>query len=106
MLEVEVAYASPQKQVLCCLKVAAGTCARQAVLQSRLPENFPDVDFQVAAIGIFGKKIADDVVLHEFDRVEVYRPLLIDPKEGRRNRAKNHKVKTVKSSAGDMLNDG
>lgn len=86
-IEVEVAYAGPTQQLLLALTVAAGTSARAAVLQSALVAAFPEVDFQAAPIGVFGKKVADDYCLHEHDRVEVYRPLLIDPKENRRRRA-------------------
>lgn len=86
MLDIEVAYADPGKQCLLALRVARGTTARQAVLQSALPAEFPTVDFTVAPIGIFGRKVADDAVLRMHDRVEVYRPLIIDPKENRRRR--------------------
>ena len=86
MPEIEVAYASPAKQCLLSLCVAEGTTARQAVLQSALPEQFPEVDFAAAPLGIFGRKVADATVLQPHDRVEVYRPLLIDPKENRRRR--------------------
>ncbi len=87
LIEIEVAYAAPQRQLLCTLQVAAGTGARAAVLQSPLLQAFAEVDFQAAPLGVFGKKVADDYVLQAHDRVEVYRPLLIDPKENRRRRA-------------------
>ena len=87
LIEVEVVYAAPQQQLLCTLQVAAGTRARAAVLQSALPQTFAEVDLQAAPLGVFGKKVADDYVLQAHDRVEVYRPLLIDPKENRRRRA-------------------
>ncbi|QMT39783.1 RnfH family protein [Neisseria shayeganii] len=86
MLDIEVAYAAPGKQRLLAFQVACGTTARQAVLQSALAAEFPDVDFAAAPIGIFGKKVANDTPLRQHDRVEVYRPLLIDPKENRRRR--------------------
>ena len=68
-------------------QVACGTTARQAVLQSTLPTEFPRVDFAAAPIGIFGKKVKDNTPLRAGDRVEVYRALLIDPKENRRRKA-------------------
>ena len=86
-LHIEVAYAEPGKQSLQAFQVASGTTARQAVLQSALPTEFPHVDFAAAPIGIFGKKVKDGTPLREGDRVEVYRALLIDPKENRRRKA-------------------
>ena len=86
-LNIEVAYAEPGKQSLQAFQAACGTTARQAVLQSALPTEFPHVDFAAAPIGIFGKKVKDSAPLREGDRVEVYRALLIDPKENRRRKA-------------------
>lgn len=86
-INIEVAYAEPGKQSLLAFQVACGTTARQAVLQSALPTEFPHVDFAAAPIGIFGKKVKDSAPLREGDRVEVYRALLIDPKENRRRKA-------------------
>ena len=86
-LNIEVAYAEPGKQSLLAFQVACGTTARQAVLQSALPTEFPHVDFAAAPIGIFGKKVKDSAPLREGDSVEVYRALLIDPKENRRRKA-------------------
>ena len=86
-LNIEVAYAEPGKQSLLAFQVACGTTARQAVLQSALPNEYPHVDFAAAPIGIFGKKVKDSAPLREGDRVEVYRALLIDPKENRRRKA-------------------
>ncbi len=86
-LNIEVAYAEPGKQSLLAFQVACGTTARQAVLQSALPSEFPHVDFAAAPIGIFGKKVEDSTPLRTGDRVEVYRALLIDPKENRRRKA-------------------
>ena len=86
-LNIDVAYAEPVKQSLLSFQVACGTTARQAVLQSALVTEFPHVDFAAAPIGIFGKKVKDSAQLREGDRVEVYRALLIDPKENRRRKA-------------------
>lgn len=84
---IEAVYASPDHQFLWQGKVDKGTTARQALLSSELPKQFPNVNFQLAPIGVFGKKISDDYILCQWDRIEVYRPLLIDPKENRRRRA-------------------
>lgn len=87
-ITVEVAYAGAGRQMICQLEVGEATTARQAVLQAGLTTYFPDVDFCIAPIGVCGRKVKDDALLHEWDRVEVYRPLLVDPKENRRRRAR------------------
>ncbi|MCH8551830.1 MAG: RnfH family protein [Natronospirillum sp.] len=88
-VHIEVACATPQKQRIMVVTVKAGTTLREAVLQSRIGEEFPEIDVQQAPLGIFGKKVArpEQVAVEEGQRVEVYRPLLIDPKEARANRA-------------------
>lgn len=85
---VEAVYATTDYQHLWQGKIPVGSSARQVLLQSDLPEKFPQTDFYAAPIGIFGKKVNDDYILSNWDRIEVYRPLLIDPKENRRRRAK------------------
>ncbi|MDO5073047.1 MAG: RnfH family protein [Neisseria animaloris] len=94
MVEIEIAYGTSEKQLLETMQVEEGTTARQAVLQSRIAAEFPDADVEKAPLGIFGKAVKDDTVLRDKDRVEVYRPLLIDPKEARRLRVqpKNEKA--------------
>ncbi|MBZ9558887.1 MULTISPECIES: RnfH family protein [unclassified Modicisalibacter] len=91
-LSVEVAFALPQQQAVVSLSVPPGTTARDAVRQACLERHFPDLPhttFLQADLGIFGKMLRDPErhVLHAGDRVEVYRPLLIDPKQARRQRA-------------------
>ncbi len=87
LIEIEVAYALPWKQVLQSLKVPFGTTAEQAVLLSNICEIFPDINLLNNELGIFGKLIKPDTILHDHDRVEIYRPLTVDPKEKRRRRA-------------------
>ena len=86
-LSVEVAYAGPEGQAVVCLRVSSGTTAWAAVERARgqLP---PGVNPDAARLGIFAKKVAADRVLEEGDRVEIYRPLTLDPMEARRRRAK------------------
>lgn len=93
MVEIEVAYGRADKQMLQAMRVAEGTTAREAVLQSRIAEAFPEADLHRAPLGIFGKAVADDTVLRDKDRVEVYRPLLADPKEARRQRVESGRGK-------------
>ncbi|WP_416188899.1 RnfH family protein [Neisseria sp. CCUG17229] len=89
MLNIEIVYGLPEKQVLKTMQVAEGTTIRQAALQSGLEKEFPALDLHSAKLGIFGKIAKDDTVLRDKDRIEVYRPLLIDPKEARRQRVQN-----------------
>lgn len=87
MLEIEVVYGLTHTQKLYILNVAEGTTARQALLQSPLPNDFPEVDFHTLPLGIFGKAVPEHTILRQYDRVEAYRTLLVNPKEARRLRA-------------------
>lgn len=86
-IHIEVACATPEQQLVLALTVPQGCTAREAVLQSGLAAMFPALDFSSLALGIYSRLVADDYVLAAGDRVEVYRPLLLDPKEARRQRA-------------------
>lgn len=88
MIEVEVAYARPDAQRVLSLRVPMGTTLQQALEASGIDALFPEVDLHGQAVGIFGELVEDrDRVLEPHDRVELYRPLLMDPKEARRQRA-------------------
>lgn len=87
MLEIEIVYGLADRQVLKNMTVAEGTTVREAAQQSGLEVEFPELDLQQAPLGIFGKVVKSETVLRDGDRIEVYRPLLIDPKEARRKRA-------------------
>jgi uncharacterized protein len=97
---VEVAYALPQQQVILELMVPQGTTAEQAVILSGITAKFPEIDLASNKLGIFGKLIKSDTALRERDRVEIYRPLIADPKEVRRQRAAEGKV--MKKGGGDL----
>ena len=86
-IEVQVCYALPDSSFLRSLNVPAGTTIEQSVAQSGLLQAVPGIDLAINMVGIYGKKKPLDTVLHEHDRVEVYRPLQVDPKEARRRRA-------------------
>ena len=94
MIRVEVAYATPEQQKIVELEVEQGTTAQQAALQSGLDNIFPELDIAAAAKGIFGNALgarglpeADLYLLKQGDRVEIYRPLIADPKVVRKQRA-------------------
>ena len=88
MLIIEVAYALREEQVLLELEMAEGTTARQAVERSGILRRFPEIDLARAGLGIFGRAVSPDTPLRDGDRVEIYRPLIADPKLARRTRAK------------------
>lgn len=88
IIQVEVAYAAPDKQLILPVNVPAGTTAQEAAEQSGIARKFPEIDIANNPMGIFGHQIKPQQVLREGDRVELYRPLQCDPKEVRRRRAK------------------
>ncbi len=87
VIPVEVAYATPEEQVILALDVAPGTTLQQAVEQSGIAERFPEIDLEKQKAGIFGKLKKPGQVLQAGDRVEIYRPLIADPKKVRKERA-------------------
>lgn len=98
---VEVAYALPQKQEVLSLKVRAGATVSQAIEQSGILADFPEIDMASAKVGIFGKQTKLDVELKDKDRIEIYRPLIADPKEVRKKRAAEGKgMKSEEGEAG------
>jgi hypothetical protein len=84
---VEVAYATPAKQIILECRIEAGTSPRDAVAGSGIEQHFPEIDLQNCELGVFGKVIPADYELQDGDRIEIYRPLIADPKEIRRQRA-------------------
>lgn len=86
-LRVEVAYALPGRQWLLTLELPTGTTARAAVLASGLDARCPGLDLHTCPLGVFGQAVADGQLLKAGDRVEIYRPLLRDPREVRRELA-------------------
>ncbi|MGL4994807.1 MAG: RnfH family protein [Deefgea sp.] len=92
LISVEVVYATHGKQKLCSIKVPAGTTAQEAIQKSGILTEFPEIDLATQKIGIFAKAVKLDTVLRAKDRVEIYRPLIADPKEVRRQRAEAGKV--------------
>lgn len=99
MLHIEVVYALPAKQQLVTLQLPAGSSVRQAIDASGLLQKHPEIDLTKNKIGIFAKLTKPDAVLRDRDRVEIYRPLIADPKEVRKQRAAEGKV--MKKGAGD-----
>ena len=84
---IEIAYATPERQKIIECEVKPGTSPRDAVLQSDIKQHFPEIDPESCDIGVFGKPVRPDYELVDGDRIEIYRPLIADPKEIRRQRA-------------------
>lgn len=87
-MHVEVAYATPQKQVILEVLVDVDATLEAIILESRILDIFPEIDLSSQKIGIFGKMHDLSEAAQEGDRIEIYRPLTIDPKEARRAKAK------------------
>ncbi len=92
LIDVEVVYALPERQWLMSLQVSKGCTAREAVQLAEFPpidtpDHEPAFDPATVPLGVFGERVDDDYVLQPGDRVELYRPLLLDPMEARRRRA-------------------
>lgn len=85
-IDVEVVYALPSEQVLLHLKVAAGSTVAQAIRLTGVLVRYPEIDMATVRAGVFGKLVSLDMPLKAGDRVEIYRPLIVDPKEARRKR--------------------
>ena len=87
LIAIEVAYATPEQQVLIALDMPEGATVEQAITASGLLARFPEIDAADIKAGIFGSACKPDQPLKPGDRVEIYRPLRHDPKEARRQRA-------------------
>jgi putative ubiquitin-RnfH superfamily antitoxin RatB of RatAB toxin-antitoxin module len=86
-IDVEVAYATPQRQTVKMLTLPAGSTVEQAIRASDLLNVFPEIDLAQQRIGVFGELVRLNDCLRGGDRVEIYRELIADPKEARRRRA-------------------
>ena len=98
-LKVEVCYDLPEKQELVAVSLTEGATLQQALEASGLLEKHPEIDLKKNKFGIFAKLSKLDTPLRDRDRVEIYRPLIADPKEVRKQRAAEGKV--MKKGAGD-----
>ena len=96
-INIEVAYALPEEQLILAVNVDSGTDAETAIKLSGILEKFPEIDIKNSKIGIFGKVVKIDTQLNDGDRIEIYRPLIADPKEIRRQRAEAGKKMGKKS---------
>ena len=93
---IEIAYATPELQKIIECEIDSGVSPRDAVRQSGIRQYFADIDTDSCKLGVFGKSISEDYDLVDGDRIEIYRPLIADPREVRRQRAAKG-LKTKKS---------
>jgi len=98
-VHIEVVYALQGRQKVVTLALPGGTTVREAIERSGVLAEFPEIDLAKNKLGIWNKLAKPDVVLRDKDRVEIYRPLIADPKEVRRQRAAEGKV--MKKGGGD-----
>ncbi len=99
MINIEVVYALPDEQLLLKQQVASGATVAEAIQASGILQKHPEIDLAQNKLGIFGKLTKADAALRDKDRIEIYRPLIADPKEVRRKRAEEGKV--MKKGGGD-----
>jgi putative ubiquitin-RnfH superfamily antitoxin RatB of RatAB toxin-antitoxin module len=91
-INIDVVYALPHEQRLFAVQAAQGATVVDAIKLSGVLEKYPEIDLSKNKLGIYGKLSKADTVLREKDRVEIYRPLIADPKEIRRQRAAEGKA--------------
>jgi len=98
LINVEVCYALADRQQIIALQLAPGATVFEAAQQSGIVKSFPDIELETAKMGIFGKGVAKpkQQLLSDGDRVEIYRPLIADPKEVRKQRAARIKAEKAK----------
>lgn len=88
LLKIEIVYASQEAQQVLDITVSEPCTVFQAIIQSKVLELFPEIDLKINKVGIFAKIVSLDTLLKSKDRIEIYRALLIDPKQARKKRAK------------------
>ena len=87
LIQIEVGYARPDTQLLIAVAIEVGAPVEAAIHRSGILESFPEINLNINKVGIFGKLVKLNAPLRAGDRVEIYRPLMADPKEMRRQRA-------------------
>jgi len=99
-IQIEVVYPLPQKQEIFTVSLPADATVRQAIDESGVLQKYPEIDLAKNKFGIFAKLAKPDTPLRDRDRVEIYRPLIADPKEVRKQRVAEGKV--MKKGAGEQ----
>ena len=105
-IEVEVAYALPDKQVILKVDIPPDTTIQSAIEESGILDRFPEIDLAVNKVGVFGKLSKLKATLRTGDRIEIYRSLIADPKEVRRQRAAQGKGRKRGAAAANEEGEG
>ncbi|NOQ93114.1 MAG: RnfH family protein [Methylophaga sp.] len=95
-ITIEVAYALPDEQVILSLEVAEDCLVEDAIRRSGILDTYPQIDLSTDKVGIFGKMCKLNASLRNKDRIEIYRKLIADPKESRRQKAEMERKKAIK----------
>lgn len=95
-IQIEVVYALPMNQTALTLKVSVGTSIEEAIRESGILARHPEINLETNKVGLFGHTVALNTRLERTTRIEIYRPLIADPKEIRRQRAEKAKLQSVK----------
>ncbi|MEO8999829.1 MAG: RnfH family protein [Rhodanobacter sp.] len=88
MITAEVVYAAAGQQILRRVELAEGSTVKQAIDTSGIAAMLPNGGFDARHLGIFSRKVTPDQIVQDGDRIEIYRPLMLDPMEARRRRAR------------------
>ena len=88
-INIEVVFALPDRQKLVSLSIDHACTAKEAILKSGIADKFPDQNIFSCSVGIWGRAVQEDQSLHDGDRIEIYRSLLIDPRSARRQLAEH-----------------
>jgi putative ubiquitin-RnfH superfamily antitoxin RatB of RatAB toxin-antitoxin module len=102
LLDIEVVYGVPQKQTLLNVQVASGASVEHAIRQSGILSVFDEIDLTLNKVGIWNRVVKLNDSLTDLDRIEIYRPLLADPKEVRKRRAE----KAIQEGRADKVTGG
>lgn len=91
-IQVEVVYGTPNKQELLTVTLDDGIDVEQAITQSGILSIFPEIDLKINKVGIWNRAVKLNDIVNDLDRIEIYRPLIADPKEVRKRRAEQAKA--------------
>ncbi len=102
MLNIEVVYALPAQQDVIRIQLPSGSTVQDAIAQSGILARYPEIDFAQSKLGIFAKLVKPEALLRDRDRVEIYRPLIADPKEVRKQQASKGRTMKKDGSSESM----
>ncbi|MBU2917109.1 RnfH family protein [Psychrosphaera sp. F3M07] len=101
-IKVELVYGLPQQQTLLSLEVPEGNTVEQVIVNSKIADKYTDIDLTVNKVGIWNKTCKLQDIVKDGDRIEIYRPLIADPKEVRKRRAE----KAIEEGRADKVTGG